>query len=173
MEEEPKKTRYDEIRSKLEGKEGEVEEIDLDAPSKDMLSVYEKNTNLFLEKLGKYMDEFEMLIEQYEDYRRMLIVQKVLQLIDSYEPLLFNIRQEKDFLFSKLRSVVGIKIKEDKKAEKQASTPEGKKDLSISSLRKAGMSLRDIGDQLGMSHQMVKLKLKEMEDESKEEKIED
>lgn len=143
-----KKTRYDELRSSLIEKEPEVEKIKMDVPSKEMLKIYEKNTDLFLEKLGKNLDEFDALLEEYDDYKKMFIVQKMLLTLDSYEPLLMNITQEKEFLFSKLKEI-GAQVKEEEKEvkrieEKNAPEFADDKEKAMVALRKGGMSLRDI-----------------------------
>lgn len=152
---EEKKTRYDELKEKLIGKEDEVEELEIEVASKDMLEVYEKNTILFLEKLGKNLDEFESLLEEFKDYDGMTIVQKALRIIDSYEPLLFNLRQEKDFLFAQLKNLKGMKAKKDTKFKKQESAPEDVKIDAILALKEKGYSNRRIAETLGTTHPTI------------------
>lgn len=163
-EEQTPKTRYEEIKDNLLGggkEQAEIEQIQVDVPSKEMLKIYEKNANLFLDRLGKHLDEFEGLLIEFENYRKMMIVQKALMVLDAYEPLILNLQQEKEFLFSKLKTIaenvkkeiaeVKAEAKENQKIQKEDKLIE---DIMI--LHQKGKSLRRISEVVGLPYSKVR-----------------
>lgn len=166
---EEQKTRYDVIKDELLGDGTEVESIEqiqMDVSSQQMLKIYEKNTSLFLDKLGKHLDEFEELLTEFENYKKMMIVQKALSILDAYEPLILNLQQEKEFLFSKIKGIADNarkEIIEAKQETKEDNKPKDEKKMiqEIIILRQSGKSYRRIAEVVGIPYSTLRRMVKE------------
>lgn len=156
--------RYSQIKEKLGFKKQEDININLEDEPKHMLSVYESNIDMFIDKSGKKLTEFFELCDAYESYDDMKIVQRAKVAIDSFEPILFNIMEEVTYMKELLKKAVGERKKEEKKQEAMGNTEKDIKIDMLLSLKEKGYSNRKIAETLGVSHPTVAKMLKDYEE---------
>ena len=156
---------FDEIKEKFWETEEEIESLDIDVPSKEMIMTYKKDIELLHERYRKCLHEFKEQYDKYDDYQEMLIVKILKRYIDAVELLIPKMRQEIEFL---IKILGGRKVEEkDEKPIKEDRKIVDKEIEAIVGMKKQKLSYRDIGEILRMSHQSIKDKYDKWEKEQK------